>query len=322
MATDTRIEVSEYRRLGQTELRVSLLGFGSSPLGDVFGPTDPLESARAVHYAIEHGINFFDVSPYYGSTLAEQRLGNALRGVRDHVVLATKVGRYGINDFDFSAKRIIASIDESLKRLKTDHVDLLQAHDVEFGDFRQLVEETVPALRSLQKAGKARYIGITGYPPKFLVRVASEVPVDTILSYCHYNLLTDDMDRALTPFARKNSIGLINASALHMGVLTERGAPPWHPASPEVLNAGRRLAGLCRERGQSISGVAVRFCLDHPYAATTLVGMGTLDEVRANLRLLQLKSDTAFLREIGAAIGPAFNCDWPSGKPENNGVNG
>jgi L-galactose dehydrogenase len=322
MATDTHVEVSEYRKLGQTDLRVSPLGFGTSPLGDVFGATDPVESTRAVHYAIDHGINFFDTSPYYGSTLAEQRLGEALQGARDQVVLATKIGRYGLINFDFSAKRVIASIDESLKRLKTDRLDLLQVHDVEFGDFRQLVEETIPTLRNLQKAGKARYIGITGYPPKFLVRVASQVPVDTILNYCHYNLLTDEMDRVLTPFARENFIGLINASALHMGVLTERGAPPWHPASLEVLNAGRRLASLCRERGQSISAVAVRFCLDHPYASTTLVGMGTLDEVKANLRLLQLKSDESILREIGTAIGSAFNCDWPSGKPENNGVDG
>ena len=80
----------EYRRLGNTELIVSQLGFGASPLGDVYSPLDPIETARAVHMSIDEGINFFDVSPFYGITLAEQRLGQALAGKREKVVLATK----------------------------------------------------------------------------------------------------------------------------------------------------------------------------------------------------------------------------------------
>src|ERR1700730_15846431 len=131
--------VMEYRKLGGTGLEVSMLGFGASPLGNVFGTTDPTEGKRAVHLAIDRGINFFDVSPYYGLTLAEDRLGEALVGSRDKVVLATKCGRYGADHFDFSARRVTASIDESLKRLRTDYVDLLQAHDVEFGDVQQII---------------------------------------------------------------------------------------------------------------------------------------------------------------------------------------
>jgi L-galactose dehydrogenase len=318
MPIDTRNEVMEYRKLGRTDLRVSLLGYGTSPLGDVYGATDPGESKRAVHLAIDRGINFFDVSPYYGSKLAERRLGEALSGKREKVILATKVGRYGLDEFDFSAKRITASIDESLQRLKTDYVDLLQAHDVEFGDMRQILDETLPALREIQKAGKTRYIGITGYPPKFLARIAEQVRVDTILSYCHFNLLSTNMDKVLTPFAKANSVGLINASALHMGVLTERGAPSWHPAPLEVREAARRIAGICELRGKTISTVAVRFCLDHPSVASTLVGMATQDEVKANLGLLQMKSDANLLAEIRSAIGSALDVDWPSGKPENN----
>src|SRR5277367_3501392 len=318
MSIEASSEVVEYRQLGRTDLRVSAVGFGAAPLGDVYGAVDPAEAARAVHLAIERGINFFDVSPYYGLQLAEQRLGEALVGKRDKVVLASKAGRYGLNDFDFSAERIIASIDESLMRLKTDHLDLLQAHDVEFGNFQQIVEETVPALRKIQESGKARFIGITGYPTKFLARIAAQAPVDTILSYCHYNLLTTNMDDELTPFAKANSIGLINASALHMGVLTERGAPHWHPAPPEVHQAGRRIADLCVRSGTSVASTALRFSVDHPYGSSTLVGMATQGEVLANLQLFQTKSDPAFLAEIRATIGSAFNVDWPSGKPENN----
>jgi L-galactose dehydrogenase len=319
MPTDTRKDTVEYRKLGRTDLKVSVLGFGTSPLGDVYGTTDPQESKRAVALAIDRGINFFDVSPYYGINLAEERLGEALVGKRHKIILATKVGRYGLDNFDFSAKRITASVDESLRRLKTDHVDLLQAHDVEFGDARQIVEETLPALREVQKAGKARYIGITGYPPKFLVRIAKQVPVDTILSYCHYNLLTTTMNDFLTPFATENFVGLINASPLHMGILTEGGAPSWHPAPPEVHTAARRIAELCKCHGKSISATAIRFCLDHPSVATTLVGMSTQQEVHANLELLHCKSDPSLMNAIQSTIGNAFSIDWPSGKPENNG---
>src|SRR5579883_245112 len=95
----------QYRRLGQTDLHISVMGFGASPLGGVFGPADAVEGIKAVHLSISEGINFFDVSPYYGRTLAEERLGKALQGRRDKVVLATKCGRYGPDEFDFSEKR-------------------------------------------------------------------------------------------------------------------------------------------------------------------------------------------------------------------------
>src|ERR1700691_5639168 len=257
----------EYRKLGQTDLSLSLIGFGSSALGDVFGNIDPNDAIRAVHQAVESGINFFDSSPYYGLTLAETRLGEALAGRRDRVILATKCGRYGFSEFDFSAKRVIASMDESLRRLQTDYVDLFQAHDVEFGDVQQIIHETLPALRQLQQQGKARYIGITGYPPKLLRRMAEATPVDSILTYCHYNLMNTDMDAVLTAFARERGIGLINAAALHMGILTGHGPAEWHPAPREVREAGRKAAEFCRDHGVDIADVAMRFCLHQPYVS-------------------------------------------------------
>src|SRR5580658_6798296 len=117
----------EYATLGHTGLRVSKLGFGGSPLGNEFA-----EAERAVHCAIDLGINYFDVAPYYGRTLAETRLGAALVGRRDRVVLATKCGRYDVAKFDFSTARIRRSIDESLERLRTDYLDVFLAHDIEF----------------------------------------------------------------------------------------------------------------------------------------------------------------------------------------------
>jgi L-galactose dehydrogenase len=303
--------------LGATGLMVSEIGFGASPLGNEFRQTDPAEGVRAVHAAIDQGINFFDVSPYYGRTLAEERLGIALEGKRDQVILATKCGRYDTASFDFSAPRLRASIDESLKRLRTDYIDLWQAHDVEFVDWRQIVEEAIPAMREIQKEGKARFIGITGLQLKVLRSIAERAPVDTVLSYCRYNLLFDDLDVLLTGFAKEREMGLINASPLHMGVLTERGAPAWHPAPPEVLDAGAKMVRACEAAGFRVGDVALRFCLDHPYASSTLVGMSTVEHVERNIAAIDCHPPADLMAELRGIAAPVANRWWPSGLAEN-----
>lgn len=308
-----------HRTLGTTSLSVSQIGFGASPLGDVFGPVDAAEGVRAVHRAVDAGINFFDVSPYYGSTLAEERLGKALAGIRSKAVLATKCGRYGGGVFDFSAARINRSIDESLTRLRTDYVDLLQAHDIEFGSFEQIVNETIPALREVQRSGKARYVGITGYPLDMLRSVAERARVDSILSYCHYNLLVSDLDAGLGTFAHANGIGLLNASPLHMGLLSGHGVPEWHPAPANVRRAADEVVRLCRERGVSPAAVALRCSIGHPTVASTLIGMATREQVEANLKALEIEIDPELWREIERAVAPVKNVVWPSGRAENAG---
>jgi len=299
----------EYATLGRTGLRVSKLGFGASPLGDEFGEVDPAEGERAVHCAIDLGINYFDVAPYYGRTLAETRLGAALVGRRDKVVLATKCGRYDVGRFDFSPARIRTSIDESLARLRTDYLDVFLAHDIEFVDADQIIEEAIPTMRALQRDGKARFVGITGLQLNMLRKVAQAAPVDVILSYCRYNLLITDMDELLTPFAKQNGIGLINASPLHMGILTPNGPPPWHPASPEVKEAGRKLVERCGDR---ISDLALQFCLAHPYVSTTLTGMTTVEQVRQNVAAASEAPNLALIEELRRATR-----SWPTGLPEN-----
>jgi L-galactose dehydrogenase len=307
----------EYRKLGQTDLNLSVVGFGSATFGNVFGDIDVGEGLRAVHFAVDSGINFFDSSPYYGTTLAETRLGEALAGRRERVILATKCGRYGLDDFDFSARRVIASMDESLRRLQTDYIDLFQVHDVEFGDVQQIIHETLPALRQLQQQGKARYIGVTGYPPRVLRRIAEAAPVDSILTYCHYNLLNTDMDGVLTAFAQERGIGLINASGLCMGILTEHGPPDWHPAPQQVRDAGKKAAEFCRRHGADLPELALRFCLGHPYVSSTLIGMATMSQVEASLKLLQGSTDKVFLAQVQEILAPVFDYVWPSGRPEN-----
>jgi L-galactose dehydrogenase len=309
----------EYRKLGKTDLEISVLGFGASPLGNEFGEIDVAEGERAVHFAVDQGITFFDVAPYYGRTLAEERLGKALEGRRDKVILATKCCRYDVDGFDFSAGRVQSDVDASLRRLKTGYVDLLHIHDIEFGDRRQIVEETIPAVREIQRSGKARYVGITGFPPKMLRDVASLAPVDAILSYARYNLLVDDLDEILRPFCRQQGVGLINASPLHMRILTDEGAPEWHPASAEVKEAGRKVAAACRESGARVADVALRFCLDYAYAASTLIGMSTQRQVEQNLRATETEVPPGLLRKIQTLTEPVKNKVWATGRPENSG---
>jgi L-galactose dehydrogenase len=307
----------EYRTLGNTGLRLSILGFGAAPLGNEYGDIEAAQGERAVHTAIDHGINFFDTSPYYGRTLSEERLGKALLGKRDKVILCTKCGRYGKESFDFSASRVIASIDESLRRLRTDYVDMLIAHDIEFGDPEQVVSETIPAMRKLQAAGKTRFIGISGLPVELLAEIAVRAQVDFILSYCHYNLMIRDLDRVLTPVAVANHIGLVNASPLHMGMLTPAGPPSWHPAPQEVKEAARKIVQLCALRGVDVTKLALRFCLDYPHVSSTLAGMSNPTEVGQNMKAFDFTLDQQLLSDIEEILAPVWDRTWPSGRDAN-----
>src|SRR5665213_1403279 len=307
----------QYRALGKTGLSVSAIGFGASTLGNVFAEIPPSGDATLVGKAIDAGINFFDVAPYYGLGLAEERLGIALRPYRKDVVLATKCGRYGADRFDFSAKGIFTLVEESLRRLRTDAVDLLQVHDVEFGDINQIIQETLPALAELKRQGKTRFIGITGYWPNLLAKIAREHSVDTVLNYCHSNLLANDMDQVLMPAAQASGFGLINASPLHMGLLGGGPIPDWHPAPNAVRKASRAVIDLCRFRQVEPASLAIWNCLQNTAVATTLVGLANVSQLDSAYEALTLKPNEELLSEISKVIAPAHNLSWPQGRPEN-----
>ncbi|KAG8645768.1 hypothetical protein MANES_10G090900v8 [Manihot esculenta] len=253
----------EVRPLGNTRLKVSSVGFGASPLGRVFGPVSEEEAIASVSEAFRRGINFFDTSPYYGGTLSEKMLGKGLKALgvpRNEYVVSTKCGRYK-EGFDFSAQRVTRSIDESLERLQLEYVDILQCHDIEFGSLDQIVKETIPALQKLKEAGKIRFIGITGLPLGIFTYVLDRVPpgtVDVILSYCHYSI-NDSTLVDLLPYLKSKGVGIISASPLAMGLLTEDGPPEWHPASPELKSACQAAAAYCKEKGKNITNNAIQF---------------------------------------------------------------
>ena len=308
----------EYRTLGNTGLEVSVLSYGASSLGSVFRDIDEGEGIRTVHVALDLGINLIDVSPYYGLTKAETVLGKALKGIaRERYYLATKVGRYGDSEFDFSAARVTASVDESLKRLGVDYVDVIQCHDIEFGDLDQVVNETIPALRRVQEQGKARFVGITGLPLRIFRYVLDRTEVDTILSYCHY-ALNDTSLADLAPYLEKKNVGIISASPLGMGLLTQRGTPDWHPAPARIKEVCAQAAAFCRRRGVDIAQLAMQFALANPHIHTTLVGTANPDNIRKNVAWIEEPPDHALLKEVQALLAPIHNQTWRAGRPENN----
>lgn len=308
----------DYRRLGKTELEVSILGFGASPMGNVFDPVDEKEAISSVHLALDHGVNFFDVSPFYGLTLAESRLGKALEGKRKEVILASKCGRYDLQHFDFSRKRILQSIDESLTRLKTDYLDLFQLHDIEFVDKQIILGEAVPAIQEVVKSGKARFWGITGLPVRYLAQIARETNPDTVLSWAHYNLLEDEINEELAPLSQEMDFGLMNAAPLMQRILSDAALPPWHRSPAEVKAMQPVLLDLCQSYGYQLSQVALRFAMDHPLITTTIVGMCEVDIVRQNLEAVDLDIPIELIDQILSLVEPVKNRMWFEGKEQNN----
>jgi L-galactose dehydrogenase len=309
-----------YRPLGQTGLRVSALSFGASSLGGVFGDIVESEAVRTVRVAIDNGINFIDVAPYYGATKAETVLGKALRGVpRDRYILATKVGQYGDGEFDFSESRIRRSVDESLQRLGVESIDLIQCHDIEFADLSQIADETLPALCRLKDTGKVKHVGITGLPLRIFPAVIDRVPagiVGTILSFCHYELNESSLE-SLLPYLKARNIGVINASPTGMGLLTERGAPSWHPASKTIQDGCRKAVEFCKSRGWDIVEIAIQYCLANPDLTTTLVGSAKPDNMLANIRYAEKPIDFDRINAVLDILKPIHNFNFTRGREAN-----
>jgi L-galactose dehydrogenase len=309
-----------YRILGATGVKVSALAYGGSSLGSEFGPIDEAEGIRSVHTALDHGINLIDSAPYYGRTTAEMVLGKALKGVaRDRYVLATKVGRYGKtpSECDFSAARVKKSVDESLARLGVGHVDFIQVHDMEFGDIDQIVSETIPALREVQTAGKARFVGITCLPLKLFPLVMDRVQVDQIQSYCHH-CLNDTSLADLLPYLKAKKVGIFNSAPLAMRLLSNEGPPDWHPAPPVLKQKCAEAAEYCRRRGADLGRLALQFALANPDIHTHIVGTASASRVTQNITDAATPLDPDLLAGVQGILAPVHNLTWPSGLPENN----
>lgn len=306
----------QYREIGKTGMKVSQLSFGASSLGGVFHDIDEGRAIEAVYAAIEGGINFIDVSPYYGHYKAETVLGKALRGIsREKYYLSTKVGRYGkdgVNTWDYSGRRARQSVEESMERLGIDHIDLINVHDIEFADLQQVAEETLPALVELREKGIVSHVGITDLQLENLKWVVEHVPagtVESVLNFCHY-CLNDDRLLDFLPFFEERGIGVINASPLSMGLLSSRGVPDWHPAPLPLVEACRRAAEYCREVGYPIEKLAVQYSVDNPRIATTLFSSANPDNVRKNIAYVAEPAPAELVTKVREIIGDQQRVTW------------
>src|SRR3954465_3215535 len=270
----------QFRPLGQTGLELSWLSFGASSLGQEFRTVDLNEALRSVHVALDLGMNFIDTSPFYGRGMSEVLLGGALRGVpRDSYLLGTKLGRYSGAHFDFSARRVVESVDISLERVGVDYLDIMLCHDIEFVEMSQIVQETLPALRKVQQQGKVRFVGISGYPMKIFEYVLDRAPLDVVLSYNHYTL-QNTMLADLMPYLKEKGVGVMNAAPCSARLLTNQPLPKWHKATPLVRETAAKAAAHAAKAGVDIAQLAVQFSIANDDMATCIVGSANPDNVR------------------------------------------
>lgn len=311
----------KYHDLGKTGLKISNLCFGASSLGSVFHETKEAESIKAVEAALDGGINFIDVSPYYGHYKAETVLGKALKILpRDKYYLSTKVGRYGkdgVNTWNYSAKRVTDSVYESMERLNIDFIDLINVHDIEFqaalpGGLQLVVDETLPALVELKKKGVVGHVGITDLQLenlKWVIEHSEKGTVESILNFCHY-CLNDDKIVDFLDFFEENNVGVINASPLSMGLLSKRGVPDWHPAPKPLVEACAKAAAYCEEQGYPIEKLAIQYSVSNPRIAGTLFSSANPENVKRNIAWANEEPDMQLVQKVQEIIGDQKRVSW------------
>ena len=308
----------EFRPLGSTGLDLSVLSFGASSLGQEFRSVDLNEALRSVRVALDSGMNFIDTSPYYGRGMSEVLLGVALKDIpRDQYYLGTKLGRYDANHFDFSAKRVVESVDISLHRMGVDYLDICLCHDIEFVERQQIVEETLPQLKEIQQAGKVRFVGISGYPMNNFPFILDQTDLDVVLSYNHYTL-QNTMFADLVPYLQEKQVGIMNAAPFSARLLTNAPLPPWPKATDEVRAICKAAAEHCQAQGVDIAQLAVQFSVANTDMTTCITGSANPDRVAQWVQWIDEPMDETLLKEVQDILQPIHNWFYVEGLPENN----
>jgi aryl-alcohol dehydrogenase-like predicted oxidoreductase len=264
-------------------------------------------------------MNFIDTSPFYGRGMSEVMLGIALREIpRDRYLMCTKLGRYDLAHFDFSAKRVAESVDVSLHRMGLDHLDICLCHDIEFVPMQQVVDETLPALRKMKEQGKVRFIGISGYPMKIFRFILEQTDLDVVLSYNQYTLQNTRFATEMVPYLKKRGVGIMNAGPFSARLLTNAPLPHWLKEPEEVKMAARRAAALCESRGVDIAKLALQFSVSNPDISTTIAGSANPENIRKWAQWVAEPIDRSLLAEVESIFGPVKNIGHKEGLIENN----
>ena len=311
----------ETRILGKSGIALPVLSFGASSLGAEFRNVDVNEALQSVHTALELGMNFIDTSPFYGRGMSEVLLGIALKQhQRQDYLLGTKLGRYSLEHFDFSAKRVEESVHVSLHRLGTDYLDVLLLHDVEFVKLPQIWEETIPAVIELKKRGLVRAIGFSCYPMKTFNTVLDHVEddIDCVLSYNQYTLQNTRFADELVPRLKPKGIGAINAGPFSARLLTNAELPVWLKEPEEVKAAARAAAKLCADQGIDIAQLALQYSCANPDITSTVAGSANPNNIAKWAKWLEQPIDQALLDQVLALFAPVKNLGHNEGLAENN----
>jgi aryl-alcohol dehydrogenase-like predicted oxidoreductase len=287
------------RTLGRTGLSVSEIGFGAwavggNAFGNSYGPTDDVESTRAIRRAFELGCNFFDTADVYGHGHSEALLGAALHDVRDQIFIATKVGGNFYNQdmrMDFTPAYLRFAVERSLERLRTDHIDLLQLHNPAIDLIA--AKSTYEPLEELKREGLIRFYGVSVHPPEEGVAAVQATMPDTVQIV--YNLARREAEDTFLPTAQAANVGVIAREPLANGFLAGRynSDSTWdrsdirsrmpRPYVAQLAALGRRVQALAEESGVTASQLALKFVLDRQEIACAIVGMKTVQQVEENL---------------------------------------
>ena len=299
----------EYRRLGASGLRVPALSFGTATFGgrgDFFkglGATDADGAARLIDICLDHGVSMFDSADGYSDGLAEQILGEAIKGKRDRLLISTKVTfptGDGPNDYGSSRQHLIKAVEASLVRLGVDHIDLLQLHGP---DYNTPVEETLSTLDQFVREGKIRYIGASNFSGWHLMKsqtVAERYGYPRHVGHqVYYSLLNRDYEWELMPLARDQGIGATVWSPLGWGKLTGkiRRDQPAQPGTRahDIAGTGPHYAEerlfaiidvldeLSKETGKTIPQIALNWLLRRPTVASVIIGARNEEQLISNI---------------------------------------
>jgi aryl-alcohol dehydrogenase-like predicted oxidoreductase len=319
----------DYRTLGTTGVKVSPLCLGAMMFG-AWGNEDHDESVRIIHRALDAGINFIDTADVYARGESEEIVGKALaNGRRDHVVLATKVhGTMGDdpNEFGNSRRWIVREVDNSLRRLRTDWIDLYQIHRPEQDTD---IDETLGALTDLVRAGKVRYIGSSTFPPSQIVEaqwVAEKRGRERfVCEQPPYSMLIRDVETDVLPTCRRYGMGVIPWSPLAGGWLSGRfrkdGDVPTSrraqrlperydislPGNQRKLDAADALARLAEGNGMTLIEMALAFVINHPAVTAAIIGPRTMEHLESQLPAADVQLSDEVLDRIDEIVPPGVN---------------
>ncbi|KAI5636972.1 aldo/keto reductase family domain-containing protein [Phthorimaea operculella] len=281
-----------YNRLGTTDMQVSHVSLGGAAFSNIYGTYDENRSLDLIRESFKCGINYLETSPWYGQGKSEITIGKALKDVpRESYYIGSKVGRYELETekmFDFSAEKTQFGMDNTLSRLGLDYVDLIQIHDVTFApDLSVILKETLPVLEQAVRDGKARYIGIADYDIDLMKEIVeeSDVKISTILSYAKCTLIDNRLTN-YTSYFKSKGIGVINAAATGMGLLSSHGPQPWHPASDDIKARCKRASEYCKQQNVELARIATWFTLNQPGIDTNICGFYNVDQLKDTINVV------------------------------------